>query len=296
LSSPCALCGESRSEPICRLSDRLYRTTGETFALVSCRGCGLARLDPPPANPSLHYPAGYWHEPAALETIYRRLVLRDHVGFVRRALGSGRRVLDVGCGSGFFLSELRPAYAVGLDASTRAAALAWRRHRIPSLAADLARAPFSDGSFDLITMFHVLEHLSDPPAYVRAARRLLASGGKLVVQTPNFDSWQCRVCGPRWIGLDAPRHLFDFRLADLRRLLEAGGFRILRVKHFSWRDNAACLATSLAPGLEPVARSARGLPSRNFSYLALTLCALPFAAMEALFGHGATVMIEAEPA
>jgi SAM-dependent methyltransferase len=155
------------------------------------------------------------------------------------------------------------------------------------------RAPFPEGSFDLITMFHVLEHLKDPAGYLAAARRLLAAGGKLVVQTPNLDCWQYRLFGARWSGLDAPRHLYDFRLEDLRSLLENNGFRICRVKHFSWRDNPTSLATTIAPHLEPVARAARGARPRNALYLALTLVSLPFALLEAVFGHGSSVMLEA---
>jgi len=293
------LCGESRGETILAGGDRLYRTTGEIFTLVRCEGCGVARLDPPPANPARYYPGRYWFEGGRLAETYRRLVLRDHVRFALKALrpAGNTRVLDVGCGSGLFLRELRAANraveAVGIDASGRAAALAWQRNGISAIAGDLARPPFARGSFDLVVMFHVLEHLRDPVAYVDAARQLLAPGGKLVVQTPNLDCWQYRVFGARWSGLDIPRHLYDFRLRDVRRLLENGGFRIVRVKHFSWRDNPAGLATTIAPGLEPVARAARGEASRNAVYLALTAACLPFAALEACFGSGASVMVEA---
>ena len=146
-------------------------------------------------------------------------------------------------------------------------------------------------------MFHVLEHLPDPVSYVNAARGLLAPGGRLVVQTPNLDCWQYRVFGDRWSGLDVPRHLYNFRRRDLLRMLEACGFRIVRVKHFSWRDNPAGLATTIAPDLEPVARAARRDQPRNafwlWLYFALTVAALPFAALEALAGHGSSIMAEA---
>jgi len=296
-ASTCALCGETRTTAIHGISDRLYRTTEEIFTVARCGGCGLARLDPPPAQPSLYYPTGYWHEPGRLAETYRRLVIRDHVRFARRALKDGRRVLDVGCGSGLLLRELRATKpdlkVMGLDASTQAAAIAWRAKRVPVVTADLTCPPLPEASFDLITMYHVLEHLNNPAAYVEAARRLLAPGGKLVAQVPNLDCWQYRVFGYRWSGLDVPRHLYDFRLDDLRRLLSNSGFRIERVKHFSWRDNPAGLATTMAPGLEPVARSVRGAAPRNLLYLALTAASLPFAALEALCGHGSSVMVEA---
>jgi SAM-dependent methyltransferase len=288
------LCGERLSVTIHQGSDRLYRTTTEKFNVARCVGCGLARLEPAPADVSPYYPDGYWHEPSRMEEIYRRFVIRDHVRFVGKAM----RVLDVGSGGGLFAAELstrNPGMTVtSLDISPRAAAVAWRRYGVPAVVTDLMSAPFAEASFDLITMFHVLEHLHDPLAYVKAARKLLAPGGRLVVQTPNLDCWQYKVFGARWSGLDIPRHLYDFRLSDLRRLLEMGGFRVVRVKHFSWRDNPAGLATTIAPALEPVARANRGASSRSVLYLALTLAVLPFTLLEALFGHGASVTIEAE--
>lgn len=302
VATACALCGEHRCEPLHLLRDRLYRTTGAVFPLVRCTACGLARLNPRPADLTPHYPPRYWHRGTALSNLYRRLVLRDHLRFALHAL-AGRalpvpgRALDVGCGSGLFSRLLRQAsrgavLAFGLDASPRAASAAALNH-VPALVADLTRAPFAPASWDLITMFHVLEHLPDPAATLDAARLLLAPNGRLIVQVPNLDSWQYRIMRSRWIGLDAPRHLHDFRLRDLRRLLEARGFRIARTKHFSWRDNAAAFATSLAPALDPVA-SARGL-FPNLLYAALVAACLPFAALEAAFHRGATVMVEATP-
>jgi SAM-dependent methyltransferase len=282
-----------------RCGDLLYGTTDELFTIARCVGCGLVRLDPPPSDLARCYPVGYWHEPTVLEQTYRRLAILDHLRFARRALGGGMRVLDIGCGSGLFLRELlaggRGLKAIGLDNSSQAAAIAWKRHGIRVITADLARAPFSEASFDLITMFHVLEHLSEPAAYLTMARRLLAPGGKLVVQTPNLDCWQYRIFGARWSGLDVPRHLYDFRTEDLLRLLDNSGFGIVRVKHFSLRDNPAGLATTIAPHLEPVSRAARGAKPRNALYLALTIASFPFALLEALFGRGSSVMVEAAP-
>jgi hypothetical protein len=149
-------------------------------------------------------------------------------------------------------------------------------------------------------MFHVMEHLYDPRAYLAAARELLAPEGRLILQVPNAASWQCKLLGSAWNGMDVPRHLFDFRDSDLEKLLAGSGFEIVRRKYFSLRDNPAGLASSLAPSLDPMARRVRGEAEsggarliKDLVYLALTLAAVPFAAIEAACGAGSTVMVEA---
>lgn len=279
---------------------------------MECRRCRLIRLFPWPAPQDLarYYPANYWFDPASsaadtLAEAWRRLALRDHVRFVRRALAAapaGAPVLDVGCGGGLFLKELHleEGRAFGLDFSLDAASVAWSANAVPVACGALTRAPFRRNSFGLITMFHVLEHLYDPTAYLKAARDLLAPGGRLVVQVPNAASWQFLLWGARWNGLDIPRHLIDFKETDVAVLLDYAGFEIVRRKHFSLRDNPAGLASTLAPQLDPMGRRVRGLPEtprgkllKDAAYFALLLAALPFTAVEAACGAGSTVMLEA---
>jgi SAM-dependent methyltransferase len=305
----CLLCGAVEFREILRASDRLYGTTTEMFPLVECVGCGLARLEPAPRDLARFYPRNYWFKPgdslaARLEESYRRLLIRDHVAFVERTLReSGGPVLDVGCGGGLFLGVLqeRGARVLGLDNSVEAAKAAWEQNRVTVLLGDLLQAPVAKGSCGVVTMFHVLEHLPEPVGFLWAARRLLRPGGRLVVQVPNLDCWQYHILGRRWNGLDVPRHLHDFRAQDLNRLLGMCGFRPRRTKFFSWRDNPAGLASSLAPGLDPVARNVRGLDrsaigklAKDLAYLGLVMASVPFAMAEAAAGKGSSVMVEAE--
>ena len=309
--SACAVCGIEECESVFQASDRLYHTTAERFSVVRCRACGLMRLEPRPEAEALrrYYPANYWFAPdrsaaSHLEERYRRLMLRGHVRFVRRALGHTAArgpLLDAGCGGGLFLGMMREGgfRVLGLDISREAASIAWRRQRVPAVCAVLEAAPFPDGSLAALTLFHVLEHLAHPCAYLKAAHGLLAPDGRLIVQVPNAASWQCRLLGRRWNGMDVPRHLWDFRASDVVHLMERCGFEVVRRKYFSLRDNPAGLASSLAPGLDPMARRVRRVPESRLArllkdavYLALVAAALPFTLVEAACGAGATVMIE----
>jgi SAM-dependent methyltransferase len=166
--------------------------------------------------------------------------------------------------------------------------------------ADLEHAPFPAASFAAITMSHVLEHLPDPCVYLAAAHRLLQPDGRLVIFVPNAASLQFHFLGQRWNGLDVPRHLFDYRDRDIERVLAVMGFEVVRRSYFSLRDNPAGLATSLAPGLDPMARRVRRVPEsgagrlvKDLAYFALTLAALPFTLVEAALEAGSTVMMEA---
>ncbi len=273
----------------------------------------MIRLDPQPDDRELarSYPEQYWFAPSAdaagrWEENWRRLVLRDHVAFVERALAGTREsgsILDVGCGGGLFLNMIRERTGlpvVGLDYSRDAARVALSVNSVPVVCATLEKSPIAARSCAAITMFHVLEHLRDPEPYLLESKRLLRPDGRLIVQVPNASCWQFLLFGDKWSGVDVPRHLIDFRQSDLFNLLEHCGFEILRVKHFSLRDNPASFATSLAPGLDPMARRVRQVRetpamrmAKDVAYLGLFCAALPFAALEAACRAGSTIMVEA---
>lgn len=308
----CMACGSDEFRILFDATDRLYQTTKERFRVVACSGCGLMRLlpQPSPEEAARFYPKTYWFRPdgsvaGRLEEAYRRVVLRDHVGFVQRVLRDSAEsgpVLDVGCGGGLFLGMLRERgfRVIGLDISPDAAAVAWKRQGVPALCGSLADCALEAESCAAVTMFHVLEHLHDPRVYLNAAHRLLRPGGRLIVQVPNAACWQFRLLGSRWNGVDVPRHLFDFREADLEHLLEVSGFEILRRKYFSLRDNPAGLASSISPGLDPMARRVRpgaeNLSSKLLKdavYFALLAAAAPFTMLEAACRAGSTIMVAA---
>ena len=213
-----------------------------------------------------------------------------------------RPVLDVGCGGGLLLRMLaeRGVPVLGLDFSLDAAAVAWKQNGVPAVCSTLSKSPFPPESCSVVTMFHVLEHLYDPASYLEAAREVLRPNGRLVVQVPNAACWQFLLFGERWNGVDVPRHLINFKRSDLDALLDHCGFEPVRHKHFSLRDNPAGLATTLATGLDPMARRIRqtveGPGAKLFKdllYMGLVVAALPFTLIEACCRAGSTIMVEA---
>ncbi len=144
--------------------------------------------------------------------------------------GDGRRLLDVGCGSGELLSEFHALgwTTFGIEpskaAADRAAATGLRvaNGRFPEDAKLLSgQSPFS-----AIVMANVIEHLPDPGAALDAAWRLLEDGGRLLLWAPVCDGWQQRAWPGHWYNLDPPRHLHIPSRAGLRALLRQHGFEV----------------------------------------------------------------------
>jgi SAM-dependent methyltransferase len=305
----CPACSDAHPRVLFEATDRLYHTTTKVFKIVECKECRLIRLEPRPTLKELaaYYPDLYWFLPEGkvgrFAEGYRRFVLRDHLRFVKQAVANSDRtgyVVDVGCGNGLLLGMLPYKKILGLDLSPKAISIAWRQNGVPGACADLLNAPLPPGSCSVVSMFHVLEHLLEPVRYLQAAREILTPGGRLVVQVPNVSCWQFMLFGERWNGLDVPRHLFNFRQRDLISLLDFCGFEVTRRKHFSLRDNPAGLATTLAPGLDPMARRVRQIKEgalkrflKDGLYFALVLLALPPTLLGAACGAGSTIMIEA---
>lgn len=234
---PCPVCRESAARP-------RFHVEGVDAPLVVCERCGTGRFDPlpDPAVIRAYYPDSYYGEPGhkfqpLVETLVRAIGSR-HLGFLARALAPGARVLDVGCGRGVTLAALadRGFEVHGSEISAEATRGADPRAEI-RIAQHLREAGYSPACFDLITIWHVLEHLPDPRGTLEEAARLLVDGGRLIVAVPNFSSLQARWSGADWFHLDLPRHLFHFPLSALEHLLRDCGFEIESAHHFSLRQN-----------------------------------------------------------
>jgi SAM-dependent methyltransferase len=135
------------------------------------------------------------------------------------------RLLDVGCGAGFFLDEARARgwRVCGTEYSERALALArGRGHEVTQ--APVAVDGFEANSFDVVTAFEVFEHVKDPLSEAAVLARVLRPGGLLYCTTPNFNSVSRRALGPGWSVIEYPEHLWYFTPRTLRRWLERSGF------------------------------------------------------------------------
>ncbi|MCX6137560.1 MAG: class I SAM-dependent methyltransferase [Ignavibacteriales bacterium] len=185
----------------------------------------MTYLQNPPAEQTLYesyYETVPQQMPAELSSI---IAQRLAVMKVRSPAG---RVLDVGCGPGFFLAEARAAgYDVhGIDVSALAVRFAAESLHLPAEVASLEDVAARDASFDIITLWHVLEHFLNPVAELQKIRKLMAPGAYLYLEVPNLHSIKFRLSGRKWVGGNHPLyHRTFFTKTTLEKTIALAGFQ-----------------------------------------------------------------------
>jgi 2-polyprenyl-3-methyl-5-hydroxy-6-metoxy-1,4-benzoquinol methylase len=167
------------------------------------------------------------------EESYRRYFAKK-LDDLQRAIPSGR-LLDVGCGAGFFLDAARArGYQVsGLDLSPVPAAYARDELALDVTEGSIYDFGAADGAFNVITIFQTIEHDPNPAALTKRLYDLLAPGGVLMVTTPAADGFVARAMGTRWFGYRNVEHVSFFSRASMRYVLEQAGFEVqlLEIEH-----------------------------------------------------------------
>lgn len=234
---PCPVCHSENNTKLLSGTDRI-RGSEDDFTLVTCNDCGLIFLNPRPDAGELaeHYDEGYreWQAPTSgFTSFFRRAGVRRKVAAVAGEAGRGR-VLDVGCGYGDFLAEAaRSGFETfGTELDFDQADRAARASGAQVKAGTLESCGFPPSSFDVITMWHVLEHLPDPVGSLKAASELLKPGGAIVVAVPDAGSRAARFFKEYWAGYDMPRHLMDFSAPVLEATLRRAGFQPAKRSYF----------------------------------------------------------------
>jgi SAM-dependent methyltransferase len=160
--------------------------------------------------------------------------------------GQGR-LLDFGCGAGHFLEFMRRRHwqVTGLDVSVQAVERVRRELGLRALAGTLPHPELLPASFDVVTMWHALEHLHDPLKTLQEIHRLLVPGGRLLIEVPNIASQGFQWFRHAWYGLELPRHLVHFTPQTLQQMVNRAGFRTGRVRMVA-RANWLRLSVKLA--------------------------------------------------
>lgn len=235
----CALCNGDQAREIYHISDWFLNRPQVKTTLVQCQNCGLVYQNPRPTIDEMeqHYPQDYepYHNYETKKTAWL-LEKAIEYGMDKRARSfvfrkrSGNKLLDVGCASGDYLNFMWKKYHLevqGVEINSYAADLARNKYHLDVFTGTLEQAGFQENLFDVVTMWDVLEHLHDPNSTLQEIVRILKPGGLLALRVPNADSFDAKIFGPYWSGLDSPRHLYVFGKSTLTKVLEKNSFRIL---------------------------------------------------------------------
>ncbi len=219
---------------------------GRTFDFVRCTECAFIYLHPPVPLSQIgdYYPASYlphrgaeaWGKYAwlAKKGARKEVALRLKCIEALGVNGKGA-LLDVGCGRPDFILAVQAKWGwnvKGIDFSDHG----WKNERFKGLdlqKGDLGQIDFSSlGKFDVITLWHCLEHDYSPRTTLQNLRGASHQNTRLVIEVPNYDSWSRRRQGPFWQGFHTPRHTGVYTPSTLERMLEQSGWKI--EKHYTY--------------------------------------------------------------
>ncbi|MDO8585923.1 MAG: class I SAM-dependent methyltransferase [Armatimonadota bacterium] len=238
----CPLC-ESDSGSTAKL---LFRSVDyisqEVFDVLQCGECGMAYTGSVPDQESefgRYYPQEDYYGSESGERFgspVERMILAFRRGRAKKVIGARKTgsVLDVGCGRGLFLRLLKSLgwqccgteLSETLVSSLMGCGIDVRRSSV-------LECGFPDNTFDVVTIYHALEHLSNPLETLREVRRVIKEDGLLIIGAPNIASVQSRLSGSRWFHLDVPRHTVHFSRETLASIAERCGFEIVASRSFS---------------------------------------------------------------
>lgn len=276
--------------------------------MAECASCGTAFLYPQPSDAELsrHYDEAYYGKGrkkflSPVEAGIRALTWTKWRG-IRDLLTPGARLLDIGCGRGTLIRMARESgyEAYGLERSSP------EEHPLPYVFyKDLEECRFPDSHFQLVTLWHVLEHLRDPFASLLEIHRILAPQAWFSVAVPNFGGAQAQASGRHWFHLDLPRHLWHFRRRSLELLLAKAGFRPARCSTLSfeydwygtlqsWMNRAWADENRLYAVLKGQPASGAETAQRLSAAAALAIPALASALWDAARKRGGTLHILAQ--
>lgn len=195
--------------------------------ILQCRDCGLVQSDLQSISASfdeLYFDSYYGEQQEEKFGLLIQLFQRERQQIALAGLTPGK-LLDVGCGDGTFLKNLPKTWQRFGYEPSKPGQVSLKAAGLENL--DIYNPPKELlKQFDVITMWHSLEHISDPTQVLTAIRALLKPGGTLFISIPNFKSLQSKIFGPRWFHLDPTRHLVHYDEQSVESVLKKSGFVI----------------------------------------------------------------------
>ena len=242
MNNKCPWCGSEKAQINLWLKDEFL--TKEDFHICECLNCGLLYTMPRPDKEKIgaYYKseAYYSHQEnkkGFIPKVYER-VKSINLKYKYRLATSGMqpgKLLDIGCGVGDFLhtAEMHGWECIGVEPSEDAKAIAQKRMKGTIITSEELES-FPDGAFDVITMWHVLEHVDDLKWQVAQLQRLVKPSGRVVIAVPNYKSYDGQYYKEHWAAYDVPRHLNHFNRITLSKIFKTSGLELVKMDKLKW--------------------------------------------------------------
>lgn len=233
----CPICNNTNFKAYKTCKD--YTSSGEIFEISECNSCGFTFTNPIPEEKEIgkYYKSEEYisHSNTSkgivnkLYQIVRNITLDKKVKLLK-SLTSNRNLLDIGSGTGEFLNHAQKnGFNVeGIEPSEIGRKQSLENFNI-AVSEEGAMKNFEDEEFDVITMWHVLEHVYHLNERIETIDRILNSKGYLIIAVPNRLSYDSTIYQEHWAAYDVPRHLYHFRPNDIKNLFEKNKFELKKV-------------------------------------------------------------------
>jgi len=234
--SNCPVCNSPSSQLFLACKD--HTVSRETFDVVNCNGCGFKYTNP---RPELNVLGNYYKSEdyvshsntkkgfvnSTYQTV-RKYTLMKKLQLISKYFKTGR-VLDIGSGTGEFLNVCKNAKweTIGIEPSDDAREMAITNYDL-DVRKEEEIANLEEGSFDVITMWHVLEHVPDLNTRIIDLKRLIKPNGIIIIAVPNCNSLDARIYKENWAAYDVPRHLYHFTPKDIESVFKRHGLKLFK--------------------------------------------------------------------
>lgn len=231
------MCGSNRFEPFLICKD--YTVSKEDFKIVSCTACGFKFTNPRPADLGRYYKSeDYVSHTNTKKGIVNRLyhLVRNYTLGKKLSLVSGfvsrGTIIDYGCGTGMFLAVCKGAgwNTFGMEPDEDARQIASGQGLTVAQDKSALESLLPDQFVNAITLWHVLEHVTDMDQTLSFFKNKLSANGVLIIAVPNYTSYDARYYKEFWAAYDVPRHLHHFSKSTIEQLLSPYGFSLVQTK------------------------------------------------------------------
>lgn len=242
MNDKCPWCGSENAQLHLELKDLFL--TQEPFKILECKECRLLYTTPRPNKDEIgryykseEYYSHQENKEGFIPKVYEKVKsvnLKNKYGIVTEGKEKGK-ALDIGCGVGDFLHTMEQHGwdCTGVEPSEDAKVIAKKRIKGQLLSSE-EQENLPDSSFDIITMWHVLEHVDDIRWQIQQLHRLCKPGGRIIIALPNYKSYDGQYYKAEWAAYDVPRHLNHFNKETIIKIFERNGLRHIKTEKLVW--------------------------------------------------------------